>query len=132
MQLSENLLIGASLSLSSTAVVIKCLGTETESLHRQLLVGALVIQDCLLSLLLALLPALHKSTSFSHALSSLAVTALYMLVFVGLSFLVTRYLLKILLLKSDSLELRMLCIFAICFGHLIVSERMGLSSELGM
>ncbi|MBA4450338.1 cation:proton antiporter, partial [Cylindrospermopsis raciborskii CS-506_D] len=59
---AKGVFLGSILSLSSTAVVLKCLmeRNETETTHAQVMLGILVIQDLALGLMLAILPALHQ------------------------------------------------------------------------
>ena len=58
---AKGVFLGSILSLSSTAVVLKCLmeRNETETPHGQVMLGMLVVQDLALGLMLAVLPALH-------------------------------------------------------------------------
>nr|KAJ3420987.1 Transmembrane and coiled-coil domains-containing protein 3 [Polyrhizophydium stewartii] len=59
---AESLVVGASLSLSSTVVVLSFLKTnESETVYGRTIVGILIAQDVLLGFLLALMPALEKS-----------------------------------------------------------------------
>ena len=59
---AQGVFLGAILSLSSTAVVLKCLmeRNETATPHGQVMLGILVVQDLALGLMLAVLPALDK------------------------------------------------------------------------
>jgi CPA2 family monovalent cation:H+ antiporter-2 len=59
---AQGVFLGAILSLSSTAVVLKSLmeRNETGTPHGQVLLGILVVQDLALGLMLAVLPALDK------------------------------------------------------------------------
>jgi Kef-type K+ transport system membrane component KefB len=55
----QGLFIGALLSMSSTSVVIKCLEStrSTGSAYGQLTIGTLILQDCSVGLMFALMPA---------------------------------------------------------------------------
>ncbi|KAG8375661.1 hypothetical protein BUALT_Bualt10G0123500 [Buddleja alternifolia] len=57
---SEGVFVGAFLSMSSTAVVYKFLmeKNSTNALHGQVTIGTLILQDCAVGLLFALLPVL--------------------------------------------------------------------------
>lgn len=59
---AKGMFLGAILSLSSTAVVLKCLmeRNETETPHAQVMLGILVVQDLAVGLMLAVLPALDE------------------------------------------------------------------------
>ena len=59
---AQGVFLGAILSLSSTAVVLKSLmeRNEAETSHGQVMLGILVVQDLALGLMLAVLPALDK------------------------------------------------------------------------
>ena len=59
---AQGVFLGAILSLSSTAVVLKCLmeRNETATPHGQVMLGILVVQDLALGLMLAVLPALEQ------------------------------------------------------------------------
>ena len=69
----EGVFVGAFLSMSSTAVVIKCLMERNgmQSLHGQITVGTLILQDCTVGLLFALLPVLGGSHGVGEGLVSL-------------------------------------------------------------
>ncbi|KAH6581482.1 hypothetical protein BASA61_009063 [Batrachochytrium salamandrivorans] len=61
-RLGESLIVGASLFLSSTAVVLNFLKTgEAETQYGRTIIGVLISQDVLLGFLLALMPALQTS-----------------------------------------------------------------------
>ena len=59
---TQGVFLGAILSLSSTAVVLKCLmeKNETETAHGRVMLGILVVQDLALGVMLAVLPALNQ------------------------------------------------------------------------
>ncbi len=61
----QGVFIGALLSMSSTSVVIKCLEATktTNSPYGQITIGTLILQDCSVGLMFALMPAFgHHST----------------------------------------------------------------------
>lgn len=57
--------VGALISLSSTSVVINCLEAKNRISSRagQITVGTLILQDCTVGLLFALMPLLTRDTS---------------------------------------------------------------------
>ena len=61
-QFNEAILIGLCVSLSSTAVVLRCLDSHERVSHAgQILFGVLVVQDVLLGAILAFFPLLERS-----------------------------------------------------------------------
>jgi hypothetical protein len=88
--LTEATLIGSALSLSSTAVVVKCLGEDSsESIYGRAILGILVIQDVALSFLLALLPAFVKSGL--EIMTTVVVIFLKALAFIGTAIFLGHY-----------------------------------------
>ncbi|CAI6010825.1 unnamed protein product [Closterium sp. NIES-65] len=90
----QGLFIGGFLSMSSTAVVLKCLmdinsmGTE----HGQIMLGTLISQDCALGLLLAIMPALAaRPASASAILLALLRELLILLAFALIAWLLARF-----------------------------------------
>jgi CPA2 family monovalent cation:H+ antiporter-2 len=77
---AKGVFLGGILSLSSTAVVLKCLmeRNETETPHGQVMLGILVVQDLALGLMIAVLPALHQPAE------SLVIAVLLALLRIGL------------------------------------------------
>ena len=55
--------IGALLSMSSTSVVVKCLEVTrtTASAYGQITIGTLILQDCMVGLMFALMPVFKPS-----------------------------------------------------------------------
>ncbi|CAB87698.1 putative potassium transport protein [Arabidopsis thaliana] len=70
---SEGVFVGAFLSMSSTAVVLKFLmeKNSTNSLHGQVTIGILILQDCAVGLLFALLPVLEGNSGIVHGMLSI-------------------------------------------------------------
>lgn len=60
----QGVFIGALLSMSSTTVVIKCLEVTkaTNSAYGQITIGTLILQDCSVGLMFAMMPAFGHST----------------------------------------------------------------------
>ena len=69
---TEGIFVGAFISMSSTAVVIKCLVDRCalQSLDSQIVVGTLILQDCTVGFLFALLPVLSGSRGSGEAVMS--------------------------------------------------------------
>lgn len=130
----QGIFLGAILSLSSTAVVLKCLmeANETETPHGQVMLGILVVQDLALGLMLAILPALDQppaeiGTALLQAGIKIAVFAGGAIA-VGI-WVVPRFLR--LLAKTESRELFLLGVVTLCLSIALLTEQLGLSIEMG-
>jgi len=131
---AQGVFLGAILSLSSTAVVLKCLmeRNETETSHGQVMLGILVVQDLALGLMLAVLPALDQP------IESMAIAIGWALIQIGLFALgavaagiwLIPPLLR-LLARTESRELFLLGVVALCLGIALLTEYLGLSIEMG-
>ncbi|BAY18561.1 putative potassium/proton antiporter [Anabaenopsis circularis NIES-21] len=131
---AKGVFLGSILSLSSTAVVLKCLmeRNETETPHGQVMLGILVVQDLALGLMLAVLPALHAPAEV------IGVAVLTALVRIGLfaagavvaGIWLIPPLLR-LLARTESRELFLLGVVALCLGIALLTEYLGLSIEMG-
>jgi len=131
---AKGVFLGAILSLSSTAVVLKCLmeRNETETPHGQVMLGILVVQDLALGLMLAVLPALHKP---GEAIGIAVVMALIKIGLFAAGAVVAGIwlippLLR-LLASTESKELFLLGVVTICLGIALLTEYLGLSIEMG-
>ena len=126
--------LGSILSLSSTAVVLKCLmeRNETETPHGQVMLGMLVVQDLALGLMLAVLPALHEPGEVIGiaVLMALLKIGLFAAGAVVAGIWLIPPLLR-LLARTESKELFLLGIVTICLGIAIFTEYLGLSIEMG-
>jgi CPA2 family monovalent cation:H+ antiporter-2 len=131
---TQGIFLGGILSLSSTAVVLKCLmeRNETESTHGRIMLGILVVQDLALGLMLAVLPALDSpSDEIGRAVGiALLKTALLAGGSVVAGIWLIPPLLR-LLAKTESRELFLLGVVALCLGIALLTEYMGLSIEMG-
>ena len=56
--ISEGVFVGALLSMSSTSVVIKSLGDRSADRASQIVIGTLILQDCSVGLMFAMMPVL--------------------------------------------------------------------------
>ncbi len=131
---TQGVFLGCILSLSSTAVVLKCLmeRNETETLHGRVMLGILVVQDLALGLMLAVLPALDRpSDEIGIAIGwALLQTALLAAGAIAAGIWVIPSLLR-LLAKTESRELFLLGVVALCLGIALLTEYLGLSIEMG-
>ena len=89
---TEGIFIGAFLSMSSTAVVVKCLMARKmfHSISGQITVGTLILQDCTIGLLFALLPVLGGSHGIIEGVASLLRTAMATLIFICVALSISR------------------------------------------
>ena len=91
---TEGIFIGAFLSMSSTAVVVKCLMARKmfHSVSGQITVGTLILQDCTIGLLIALLPVLGGSHGIIEGVAFICVALSISRTFVRATFfLVSRH-----------------------------------------
>ena len=131
---AQGVFLGAILSLSSTAVVLKCLmeRNETETAHGKVMLGILVVQDLALGLMLAVLPALDQPAE------AIGIAVGWALLRIGLfaagaiaaGIWVIPPLLR-LLARTESRELFLLGVVALCLGIALLTEHLGLSIEMG-
>jgi hypothetical protein len=129
---SDVFVVGSSVFLSSTAVVLKCLTQEEfETTYGRPILGILVMQDVFLGVLLAVLPALEKSGWEQFVAVGKILGGL--LVFTAISFLITwpvHASLKVLRTKSTP-EIYLLGCITLCMIMLQISNHLGISMELG-
>jgi monovalent cation:H+ antiporter-2, CPA2 family len=131
---AKGVFLGSILSLSSTAVVLKCLmeRNETETPHGQVMLGILVVQDLALGLMLAVLPALNQpaETIGIAVLTALVRIGLFAAGAVAAGTWLIPPLLR-LLARTESKELFLLGVVALCLGIALLTEYLGLSIEMG-
>jgi monovalent cation:H+ antiporter-2, CPA2 family len=126
----QGVFLGAILSLSSTAVVLKSLmeRNETDTPHGQVMLGILVVQDLALGLMLALdQPVEELGLAIGWALLQ---TALFALGATAAGIWLIPPLLR-LFAKTESRELFLLGVCAICLSIALLTEHLGLSIEMG-
>ncbi|MBF1999294.1 MAG: cation:proton antiporter [Synechococcales cyanobacterium M58_A2018_015] len=126
--------LGAALSLSSTAVVLKSLieRNETQTVHGQVMLAILIVQDLGLGLMLAVFPALTQPADVIG--TALLLAALKALLFLGGAILVGKWVMPWLirrLAQSGSQELFLLGILLLCLGIALVTSGLGLGVEMG-
>ena len=131
----EGIFIGGFLSMSSTTVVVKCLmeRDEMSTLHGQITLGTLILQDCTIGLLFALLPVLGGSHGVVDGVVSLIQTVITMIFFLVLCIFITRYVICHFMraVFTFSSELFQLVLIAFCLLIAWLSDHIGLSIELG-
>lgn len=131
---AQGIFLGSILSLSSTAVVLKSLmeRNETETPHGQVLLGILVVQDLALGLMLAVLPALDKPPELigMAILTALGWLGLFAAGAIIAGIWLIPPLLR-LLARTESRELFLLGVVALCLGIALLTEKLGLSIEMG-
>uniref|UniRef100_A0A0D6R1S4 Cation/H+ exchanger transmembrane domain-containing protein n=1 Tax=Araucaria cunninghamii TaxID=56994 RepID=A0A0D6R1S4_ARACU len=135
---SEGVFVGAFLSMSSTAVVLKFLMDQNSvnTLHGQVTVGTLILQDCAVGLLFALLPVLVGTSGLLQGIMSMMKSLVVLSIFlVAASILswsfVPRFLKLMIRLSSQTNELYQLAAVAFCLLVAWCSDKLGLSLELG-
>ena len=130
---SQGIFLGAILSLSSTAVVLKSLTErgETNTLHGQLMLAILIAQDLALGLMLAILPVLNDPENFTLALIVALSKGIVFLVGAAIA---GRWLVPPLIksvANTESSELFLLTTIALCLGVALITAGLGLSIEMG-
>ncbi|XP_031487856.1 K(+) efflux antiporter 6-like isoform X2 [Nymphaea colorata] len=135
---SEGVFLGAFLSMSSTAVVLKFLmeRNSVNALHGQVTVGTLVLQDCAVGLLFALLPVLGGNTGVMQGMMSMTRLIILLCTFLFILAILSRtcvpWFLKLMIsLSSETNELYQLASVAFCLLVAWCSDKLGLSLELG-
>ncbi|KAM5547423.1 K(+) efflux antiporter 4 [Rosa sericea] len=135
---SEGVFVGAFLSMSSTAVVLKFLmeRNSINALHGQVTVGTLIMQDCAVGLLFALLPVLGGTSGILQGVISMTKSLVVLLTFLATLSILSRscvpWFLKLMIsLSSQTNELYQLAAVAFCLLVAWCSDKLGLSLELG-
>jgi CPA2 family monovalent cation:H+ antiporter-2 len=130
---AQGIFLGAVLSLSSTAVVLKTLTErgETNTIHGQVMLAILIAQDLALGLMLAILPALNNPTNFGVTLGTalLKVVLFATAALAAGKWIVPRMIRQV--AETESSELFLLVVIALCLGVAIVTSKLGLSIEMG-
>ncbi|CAI0543864.1 unnamed protein product [Linum tenue] len=117
---SEGVFVGAFLSMSSTAVVLKFLmeRNSINTLYGQVTVGTLILQDCAVGLLFALLPVLGGTSGVLQGVISMSKLLVLLLAFLAALTILSRtcvpWFLKLMISLSSQ-----------------CSDKLGLSLELG-
>ncbi|XP_010919184.1 K(+) efflux antiporter 5 isoform X2 [Elaeis guineensis] len=137
-KLSEGIFVGSFLSMSSTAVVSKFLveKNSTNALHGQVTIATLILQDCAVGLLFALLPVLGGNSGLFRGIMSVSKMLLVLSIFMTAASIlswsfVPRFLKLMIQLSSQTNELYQLASVAFCLLLAWCSDKLGLSLELG-
>ena len=130
---NQAVFLGAILSLSSTAVVLKTLTErgEVNTLHGQVMLAILIAQDLALGLMLAILPALDNPDNLWPALGGALLKAL---IFFGLAIAFGKWVVPPAIksvARTESSELFLLTTIALCLGVALFTAALGLSIEMG-
>ncbi|XP_010266997.1 PREDICTED: K(+) efflux antiporter 4-like isoform X2 [Nelumbo nucifera] len=135
---SEGIFVGAFLSMSSTAVVLKFLmeRNSINALHGQVTIGTLILQDCAVGLLFALLPVLGGTSGVLQGVISMTKSLVLLISFLAILSILSRacvpWFLKLMIsLSSQTNELYQLASVAFCLLVAWCSDKLGLSLELG-
>ena len=126
--------LGAVLSLSSTAVVLKSLleRNEVRTAHGQIMLAILIVQDLGLGILLAVLPVLTQPPE--QIGQALVVALLKVTVFLICAILAGRWVIFCLVrgvASQGSPELFLLSILGLCLGIALITSAIGLGIEMG-
>lgn len=129
----QGIFLGAVLSLSSTAVVLKTLTErgETNTVHGQVMLAILITQDLALGFMLAILPALKNPANIGVTLGT---ALLKVVVFLTLAFAVGRWVVPQAMKRiaeTENSELFLLTVIALCLGVALITANLGLSIEMG-
>ena len=129
----QGVFLGAIVSLSSTAVVLKTLTEKGEinTIHGQVMLAILITQDLALGLMLAILPALNQPDNLAMAIMAAILKAL---IFFASAFVVGYWLIPPLMktvAQTENSELFILTTITICLGIALVTAKLGLSIEMG-
>ncbi len=130
---AEGIFLGAILSLSSTAVVLKTLAErgETNTVHGQVMLAILIAQDLALGLMLAILPALNEPSNITIALLGAILKAvMFFATAFAMGCWVIPPMMKI-VAQTENSELFLLATIALCLGVALVTAKLGLSIEMG-
>jgi len=130
---TKGIFMGAVLSLSSTAVVLKTLTErgEVNTIHGQVMLAILIAQDLALGLMLAVLPALNQPDNLLPALVAAIIKAvLFFASAIAAGYWVIPRIMTM-VAKTENSELFLLTVIALCLGIALVTASLGLSIEMG-
>ncbi len=129
----KGIFMGAVLSLSSTAVVLKTLTErgEVNTIHGQVMLAILIAQDLALGLMLAVLPALNEPDNLLPALVAAIIKAIlfFACAIAAGYWIIPRVMTTV--AKTENSELFLLTVIALCLGIALVTASLGLSIEMG-
>lgn len=133
----ESLFLGSVFALSSTAVVVKILSDkgEVDTLHGQILVGILLLQDLVVIPLMILLPKILSADSFAFRtvleiiISLLWATLIIFTTFVAGRVVVPKVLQRI--AKLNSREILLLAVIFLALGFAFLANLIGFPPSIG-
>lgn len=131
--ITKGIFLGAVLSLSSTAIVLKTLTEkgEVNTVHGQIMLAILIAQDLALGVMLAIIPALQQPENIAVALGF----ALFKItIFVVIAIIFSRWVVPRVLSNiaaTESNELFLLVVIALCLGVAVITANLGLSIAMG-
>ncbi|AFZ56254.1 cation:proton antiporter [Anabaena cylindrica FACHB-243] len=131
--ITQGIFLGAVLSLSSTAIVLKTLTErgEINTVHGQIMLAILITQDLALGVMLAILPALQQPENIAVALGfALIKIVLFVIVAIIFSCWIVPYILSN-IAATESNELFLLVVIALCLGVALTTAYLGLSIAMG-
>ena len=129
----EGIFMGAVLSLSSTAVVLKTLTErgEINTIHGQVMLAILIAQDLALGLMLAVLPALNQPDNLiPAAIAAIVKAALFFAAAIAGGYWIVPHVMST-VAKTENNELFLLTTIALCLGVALITAELGLSIEMG-
>ncbi|MEA5470640.1 cation:proton antiporter [Spirulina sp. 06S082] len=129
----QGIFLGAILSLSSTAVVLKTLTErgEINTQHGQVMLAILIAQDLALGVMLAILPALNNPESLVPSLfiSLLKAVLFFTAALISGYWIVPPVIRKV--AETENSELFLLSVITLCLGVALITAALGLSIEMG-
>lgn len=134
---TQGLFWGALLSLSSTAVVLKTLTErgEINTRHGQIMLAILIMQDLALGLMLAIVPAINPASPAADPIwQVLGLVILKVISFLIAAVIAGRWLVPVIIRSvalTESSELFLLTLIALCLGVALITAQLGLSIEIG-
>ncbi|MFD2200723.1 cation:proton antiporter [Shivajiella indica] len=129
----ESFYISVALTFSSTIIIVKLLSDkkEIDSLHGQIAIGFLIVQDLVVILVMIVLSTLGR-TGESSLLVEIGLTVLYSVLFVGVTIISMRYFIPhVTPFLAKSTELLTLFSIAWAVTLAVVSDLIGFSGEVG-
>ncbi|MGB7084256.1 MAG: cation:proton antiporter, partial [Phormidesmis sp.] len=131
--LPQGIFWGALLSLSSTAVVLKTLTErgEINTRHGQIMLAILIAQDLALGFMLAILPAVNQAGPLWQVIGW---ALLKVVGFLLAAVIAGRWIIPVIIRQvalTESSELFLLTLIALCLGVALVTAQLGLSIEIG-
>lgn len=131
--ITQGIFLGAVLSLSSTAIVLKTLTDQGEvnTVHGQIMLAILIAQDLALGVMLAIIPALQQPENIAVSLGLAVVKIAFFVLF---AIILSRWVVPRILSNiaaTESHELFLLVVIALCLGIALLTANLGLSIAMG-